>query len=508
MALTKVHNRMIAGAAINVKDFGAVGDGSTDDTAAIQAAVDDAISSGVKAIFFPFGQRERYRLTSTIVIESSGFGLRGDATPVYNPDEGGYVFADSGVVDLFNYGNDATGFASNQFVCDGMAFYSSQSPFTQTAIKHAQNNNGPHRGTLLRDTCAKGFVNVMSFDVATGSNLSAASVVVENCVFRGNTNAVNAVERALGLLYVGNQSEAGARITGFWGAGVTIEANMLEGQSNPIDISANAPSVRIENNYFEACSGDFHVGFSGTNPGAAFDVRPNYVTNPLSTDIVRIEGTCRVTEKTQFSVNPPRKTPITLLGAAIRPGTDIYGDFYTGTTSPEYAFGFTNPVSVQPPSSSAVTDVTLGAVALSTPFGKTTTGITVNGFPATYYTLTKSYSAGDVLVACALVRVEDVSPAEEPYFLIYNDAFASTSVSCSQLDMLGADGGKWYLMFAARASSVAGTEAKFRFGSNGTSAGTSNLYVAAIGVDVVPAADFETFNSVDRAFVRLFNPYL
>jgi len=50
MALTKAHNRMIAGSVVNVVDFGAVGDGVTDDTVAIQAAM-----TASKNLYFPEG---------------------------------------------------------------------------------------------------------------------------------------------------------------------------------------------------------------------------------------------------------------------------------------------------------------------------------------------------------------------------------------------------------------------------------------------------------------------
>jgi len=62
MALTKAHNRMIEGGVVNVKDFGAVGNGITDDTSSIQAAADHCNSTG-QSLFVPTGN---YVITSTI----------------------------------------------------------------------------------------------------------------------------------------------------------------------------------------------------------------------------------------------------------------------------------------------------------------------------------------------------------------------------------------------------------------------------------------------------------
>lgn len=57
---------------VSVKDFGAVGDGVTDDTDAIQAAID----SGIRSIYFPAGD---YLASSTIAVTANYTSLVGDA---------------------------------------------------------------------------------------------------------------------------------------------------------------------------------------------------------------------------------------------------------------------------------------------------------------------------------------------------------------------------------------------------------------------------------------------
>jgi hypothetical protein len=74
MSLTKVSYSMITGASVNVKDFGATGDGTTDDTAAIQAAITFCtnLSNRKQTLYFPAPNAGLYyKITAPLVVNGS-----------------------------------------------------------------------------------------------------------------------------------------------------------------------------------------------------------------------------------------------------------------------------------------------------------------------------------------------------------------------------------------------------------------------------------------------------
>ena len=73
MALTKASFSVIDGAPLNVLDYGAVGDGTTDDTAAIQSAINAAAVNN-QLLYFPTNS---YKVTSTLTIYT-GTTITGD----------------------------------------------------------------------------------------------------------------------------------------------------------------------------------------------------------------------------------------------------------------------------------------------------------------------------------------------------------------------------------------------------------------------------------------------
>lgn len=117
MALTKVHNRMISGSSYNIKDYGAVGDGTTDDAAAFTAAANAINTAGGGNLYIPASSG--YYVINTDVTIQATVNLVFDGGVVNVPS--------AGAATLTTYGGvSATNFHTNIFVVSNETAANSQ----------------------------------------------------------------------------------------------------------------------------------------------------------------------------------------------------------------------------------------------------------------------------------------------------------------------------------------------------------------------------------------------
>lgn len=205
MALTKANYRMIDGAVANVLDYGAVGDGTTDDTTAVQAAV----NSGANSVFFPDGTY----LINAVALPSN-IRLFGDATikgklGTSVPDGDSFskkLFTASGKTNIvfdglkFDGGivGDITGTEFAATDPDSLESLLEVSSCTNLTIKgcYFNNFNGQATATGTRNQRAKkgvvyilGCTNVQIFECNLGNNIYIEGFIVldsSDVVIRNN----------------------------------------------------------------------------------------------------------------------------------------------------------------------------------------------------------------------------------------------------------------------------------------------------------------------------------
>lgn len=108
MSLTKVTNSMILNAPIDIDNWGAVGNGSTDDSAAFQSAVDSIASEGV--INLAFGKT--YKISTTVSIGAKNVTFAGPSNVILGANVAAFTVA-GGVLQIreidFTTATSATG---------------------------------------------------------------------------------------------------------------------------------------------------------------------------------------------------------------------------------------------------------------------------------------------------------------------------------------------------------------------------------------------------------------
>lgn len=303
---------------VSVKDFGAVGDGVADDTAAIQAAIDAAGNGG--CLYFPKGE---YYCASSLTVGNQNFSMRGDAASNQanlTDFSSAIVFGNTSSVGItFNNAS----FTMRQIIIENMGFHGDTS---QSVMRFDDVAN------INLSNC---FVGNASASASNAINFTGCFIIyTENCFIEktANNRAVGTIgirinlnnpqlagiysfynttvrnfatglivdgqysdtERYQSFNFIGSQAKSntvGLELAGKLQSG-TIQGSYFEGNiQHDIRMTEGVQNLEIAGNFFnsEATNSQIKVGNStSTSAGyvRAVTMSNNYHTNIDTTGII------------------------------------------------------------------------------------------------------------------------------------------------------------------------------------------------------------------------------
>lgn len=256
MALTKANNRMIDGAAFNILDYGAVGDGTTDDNAAIQAALTAAGATGTYAtvIVPPSPTGDEYIFTNLTVSSKTTFLGTGG---VLKFKDNTAVNSGSSYYPIQNFSVSGT-----EVIYDGLIIEGNSANNTSYTVCDSITCTG--EGSIVR--------NCKILD-AVDSGIMFSAATHGQCI----NNYIKGAKDA--GIYVNNSSEVSDDIRG-----AVISGNIVQDcDYGGINIKRSSGYISVTGNTIEHCGNGFTIEEFGTGSGGEPDhlIIANNIVNDI-----------------------------------------------------------------------------------------------------------------------------------------------------------------------------------------------------------------------------------
>lgn len=262
MSLTKATYSMIDGAPVNVLDFGAVCDGTTDDTAAVQEAIDFCLANNRDMVVPGLA-----KLTASLNINRAVDSSAADNFFTISSDNGGgfivstaiAMFSSSlpytaaGVSQLIKFDNlifESSDAALAAYVLDGNKYIRTQ--FVGCSFRKIKCLDVTGAGKLTQSIYFFNCQGRRWQGTFFGSRYTSFDIKVHGCLFEAGGECFKLVN-AVGCSFVQNNIEGmtGGPIVVDGSQGLTIAGNYFEGSPLDIDLFLGSHlGVSITGNYF------------------------------------------------------------------------------------------------------------------------------------------------------------------------------------------------------------------------------------------------------------------
>jgi hypothetical protein len=473
---------MITGAVVNVKDFGAIGNGVAHDDVAVSAAITYMFANNIATLYFPDGV---YYFDAPVTVNfdaANALRLTGTSTAGFFSTRpgGSRIIGKSGITSLFIFTktnlNTPGAYA---FECTNIDF-NGASGATRALLNYI--GGSPMRPFVVKNCNFVSFAGAaIESDITIlasnpGQNTGLYNVIIKECSFVACGLALyghGGLGAIMGLDFSNNAAEnggGGILTTDLGLAGpFRITDNLLEGQANAIVLSCGLATGEISRNYYESNSG-YLMQVVCSNISSSVTVRDNYILSSSGSK-ASFRNLFLICNQNFPDAGVYLYAPSLVGKSWINSGV-VYSDLAPYGTITLDRNCVSTLTTVFPGTVSNGQIVAASGATEVTPIGAAVKIENVSGV-GTLYDATGDLATGDLVVVSALARINAGSGI---YVGIYDSAFVVIGGSDSSYALASVAKGEW-VFIRVFVKVTAGSIGGFKFRWIGTGVDVTSAYV-------------------------------